>query len=282
MAMLAQMFGQATPDSASVPQVAPPAGAQNTGSNSRQGTGGGPQGGSPGNGTQGSGGTPDKGQTGVQGNASSGAPGGENGGVRKTTGKVDDTGNAKADVAQSSNTPAGQQGGTDANSLSPAALKANPRLKQWSKEIHDASVQTGVPADIIGAQIWAESRGNMDTVTNNIDGTQDFGLMQIGEKRLQGDYYPPDIANINVHTPAGNVLAGAYHLSAYLKKNNQNMVAALNDYVGAGLNNQYAGNVTMYAEMLRNDQQLPPYVRDVCSVPRTNGSPGNPRSALHA
>lgn len=85
-------------------------------------------------------------------------------------------------------------------------------LKPYQQEVLAAAEKTGVPESIIGAAIWAESRGVLDAATN---GGQDVGLMQIN-----GNTYSKLIAGKNglpqqATTPtdaANNILAGATYL----------------------------------------------------------------------
>lgn len=66
-------------------------------------------------------------------------------------------------------------------------------LGQWASEISVASQATGIAPEVIGAQMWAESRGRQSTNTVNGDGTHDIGLMQIGQERWTRDIAPPII-----------------------------------------------------------------------------------------
>lgn len=85
-------------------------------------------------------------------------------------------------------------------------------LKQYQQEIISASEITGVPESIIGAAIWAESRGNIQATTNA--GT-DKGLMQVNDMTyanyIAGQHGLPQQGTTPTD-PANNILAGAMYL----------------------------------------------------------------------
>lgn len=110
--------------------------------------------------------------------------------------------------------------------LSDAAIAANPEVGQWNKEIAAASKATGLNPNLLGAQIWAESRGNLNTHTRNVDGTIDHGLIQIGQERWLRDIVPhlsaedrakikeatgKEAEQLDVTQAMDNVVAGAFH-----------------------------------------------------------------------
>jgi hypothetical protein len=129
-----------------------------------------------------------------------------------------------------------------ATTLSPSAPAA---VQKFKSAIDYASQVTGIDANLIAAQIWAESRGNPGEKSTNIDGHSDVGLMQISQNTY--DEYVrggnSSLPKLNVNDPAQNILAGALELTQHLKDKSGNMHAALNAYVGEGLNDKYVPNV---------------------------------------
>ncbi|WP_426756209.1 transglycosylase SLT domain-containing protein [Myxococcus sp. Y35] len=95
-------------------------------------------------------------------------------------------------------------------------LKGNlpPALEKLRPQIEAAAAKTGVPAEMLAAQVWAESRGKVDaTSTNGGNGLTDTGLMQMNPntfKELQGKY--PELQGKSLSDPATNILAGAYYM----------------------------------------------------------------------
>ncbi|KFE64721.1 lytic transglycosylase domain-containing protein [Hyalangium minutum] len=87
-------------------------------------------------------------------------------------------------------------------------------LGQYKNAIESAAAKTGVPASMLAAQIWQESRGNLGaTSTNGGNGLTDTGLMQMNPntfKELQGKY--PELQGKNLADPETNILAGAYYM----------------------------------------------------------------------
>jgi hypothetical protein len=108
----------------------------------------------------------------------------------------------------------------------------------------------------IGAQIWAEPRGNLDTHTNNVDGTKDHGLIQIGTERWQdvaAGLDAKDRAKIKeatrknaeeldvVKNPLHNIIAGSFHTRNAIAHKGSDLRAGLRYYnsgteTGAGSN----------------------------------------------
>jgi hypothetical protein len=129
-----------------------------------------------------------------------------------------------------------------ATTLSPSAPAA---VQKFKSAIDYASQVTGIDANLIAAQIWAESRGNPGEKSTNIDGHSDVGLMQISQNTY--DEYVrggnSSLPKLNVNDPAQNILAGALELTQHLKDKGGNMSAALNAYVGEGINDKYVPNV---------------------------------------
>lgn len=87
-------------------------------------------------------------------------------------------------------------------------------LGQFKGAIESAAAKTGVPAAMLTAQIWQESRGNISAVTTNGgNGLSDTGLMQVNPntfKELQSKY--PELQGKNLSDPETNILAGAYYM----------------------------------------------------------------------
>ena len=152
------------------------------------------------------------------------------------------------------------------NQLSQAALAANPTLRPYARAISDASKAAGIPVAVIGAQIWAESRGNPNTDTVNGDGSHDHGLMQIGAGRLGKDNLSAaENASIvaatgkngvalDVYKPAENVMAGAFHLKYFIGQNNGDLNQGLAAYVGR--DPKYVSNVHTFIKELEAGKAL--------------------------
>ncbi|WP_257450074.1 lytic transglycosylase domain-containing protein [Archangium lipolyticum] len=89
-----------------------------------------------------------------------------------------------------------------------------PALGKFKDSIESAAAKTGVPASMLAAQIWQESRGNLEAVsTNGGNGLTDTGLMQVNPntfKELQSKY--PELQGKNLSDPQTNILAGAYYM----------------------------------------------------------------------
>lgn len=96
-------------------------------------------------------------------------------------------------------------------------LGPNPpaSLKTFQPEIEKASAASGVPASVLGAMIWQESRGNLQALsTNGGNGLTDTGLMQVNPntyKELQTKY-PELQGRDNLSDPETNILAGAFYM----------------------------------------------------------------------
>ncbi|AKQ69992.1 Soluble lytic murein transglycosylase [Myxococcus hansupus] len=89
-----------------------------------------------------------------------------------------------------------------------------PALEKLRPLIESAAAKAGVPAEMIAAQVWAESRGDVSaTSTNGGNGLTDTGLMQVNPntfKELQAKY--PDLQGKDLSDPATNILAGAFYM----------------------------------------------------------------------
>ncbi|WP_224242416.1 lytic transglycosylase domain-containing protein [Hyalangium gracile] len=89
-----------------------------------------------------------------------------------------------------------------------------PALAQFKDAIEAAAAKTGVPAAMLAAQIWQESRGNLAAVsTNGGNGLTDTGLMQVNPntfKELQARH--PELQGKDLSDPVTNILAGACYM----------------------------------------------------------------------
>ncbi|RKH71958.1 lytic transglycosylase domain-containing protein [Corallococcus interemptor] len=89
-----------------------------------------------------------------------------------------------------------------------------PGLEKFRGAIESASAKTGMPAEMLAAQIWQESRGNLEAVsTNGGNGLTDTGLMQVNPNtfgELQARH--PELQGKNLSDPETNILAGAFYM----------------------------------------------------------------------
>ncbi|QRO02185.1 transglycosylase SLT domain-containing protein [Archangium violaceum] len=112
--------------------------------------------------------------------------------------------------------PASTSGANTVTPSGDARLGAGmpPALAKFKDTIESAASKTGVPASVLAAQIWQESRGNLEAIsTNGGNGLTDTGLMQVNPntyKELQSKY--PELQGKNLSDPATNILAGAYYM----------------------------------------------------------------------
>jgi hypothetical protein len=141
----------------------------------------------------------------------------------------------------------------------------NPAIERYRDDILRAYHATGIPPEIIGAQMWHESRGNMSVGTTNSDGTRDIGLMQIGQARAQGYLRHFGLSgSLDVNNPADNIMAGALEIKYWLQQSGGDLRGALNGYVsgsvrgGNGIGDpNYASNCLRYMDLIRQGQPLP-------------------------
>ncbi|NRO99127.1 transglycosylase SLT domain-containing protein [Paraburkholderia sp. NMBU_R16] len=123
----------------------------------------------------------------------------------------------------------GSSGGGQAGGQIPANMPSGgsstlgpnlpPALQQDAPFIESASQQTGVPANILAAQVWQESRGDPNAGSTNVNGMTDQGLMQVDPAtfaQLQQEH--PQLQGKSLSDPATNVLAGAYYMSDLYKQ----------------------------------------------------------------
>jgi hypothetical protein len=133
---------------------------------------------------------------------------------------------APSPFAQSCFTPAGGKAPVELNPSAGGSGGVSPSgdaklgagfpqaLGQHKAAIESAAAKTGVPASMLAAQIWQESRGNLSaTSTNGGNGLTDTGLMQVNPntfKELQAKH--PELQGKNLADPETNILAGAYYM----------------------------------------------------------------------
>jgi soluble lytic murein transglycosylase-like protein len=147
-------------------------------------------------------------------------------------------------------------------------------LKGFSKEINAASQASGIPANVLGAQIWQESRGNLAAVSSNPgNALTDMGLMQVNPntfKALQDKY--PQLQGVSLDTAAGNIMAGAFYMKDQMATFGSLPLAlrAYNSGPGSvdkrdpnktttGLGDPtYVSKVMDFANRIQKGEQLPP------------------------
>lgn len=90
-----------------------------------------------------------------------------------------------------------------------------PAGEPYKQYIEDASRKTGVPADLLAAMIYAESRFDPNAGTvNGGNGKADTGLMQINDDTwasLQAKH--PELVGKDKNDPAANILGAAFYLT---------------------------------------------------------------------
>lgn len=113
-------------------------------------------------------------------------------------------------------------------------------LKPYEGAIQNAAAKTGVPGEILAAQIWQESRGSLGATTvNGGNGLQDSGLMQVNSNTfadLQSKNRDLLGPNADPNNPADNIMAGALYMKEQLNAFGGNMGAALRAYNSGPLN----------------------------------------------
>jgi len=94
-----------------------------------------------------------------------------------------------------------------------------PSLQPFREDILVAANKSGVPPNILAAQIYQESRGQINAgSTNQGTGLTDAGLMQVDPATFQAlRKEHPDLGP-NLSDPATNILAGAYYDQDMLKE----------------------------------------------------------------
>lgn len=113
-------------------------------------------------------------------------------------------------------------------------------LKPYEGAIQNAAAKTGVPGEVLAAQIWQESRGSLGASTvNGGNGLQDSGLMQVNSntfadlQRKNPELLGP---NADANNPTDNIMAGALYMKEQLNDFGGNMGAALRAYNSGPLN----------------------------------------------
>ncbi len=150
--------------------------------------------------------------------------------------------------------------------------KAPQGITQYKSEIQSAAEKTGVPESIIAGMIWAESRGQADASSTNVNGGTDAGLMQVNpgtySGELAGKHGLPQ-ADATPTDPATNILAGATYLEQQHTQFGSwdKALRAYNsgpDKVNSDLTNvggvgdpDYVKNVTSFANALEAGSSLP-------------------------
>ena len=152
---------------------------------------------------------------------------------------------------------------------------SNEALAPYADDIGNASKITGIDPNVLGAQVWAESRGNPDESSTNSDGTTDMGLMQIGEERWQDEVLPnvtdeerakckeltgKEVEDLDLTDPHDNVIAGSLELAQHVRDKGGDLNAGLMDYMDGGDesigNRNYVDDIMAFADQLRNGETL--------------------------
>ncbi|MGB3125117.1 MAG: lytic transglycosylase domain-containing protein [Pseudomonas sp.] len=159
----------------------------------------------------------------------------------------------------------------DAGVSGSGALHLPPALEPYRADIQDAAQKTGMPASVIAGQIWAESRGDSNAASTNVNGKTDGGLMQVNaDTGAEMKSENPDKFNGNaIHD---NIMAGALYLRDQSKAFGGDIGAALRAYnsgpdkvnrnnladVGGVGDPDYVKNVQHFAQIIASGQgQLP-------------------------
>ncbi|MDH0745638.1 lytic transglycosylase domain-containing protein [Pseudomonas sp. GD03842] len=166
------------------------------------------------------------------------------------------------------------RGVTDDTAVSGSGdLHLPKQLEPYRSDILDASNATGVPANILAGQIWAESRGQLGQDTTNVNGKTDAGLMQVNADTFAGlkKENPDLLGNADVNNVHDNIMAGALYmrdqhqafgdwgsaLRAYNSGPDKVVKGDLANVGGVGDPN-YVDNVMNFAKIIESGQgQLP-------------------------
>lgn len=90
--------------------------------------------------------------------------------------------------------------------------KLPPSLETYREDILDAANKSGVPPNVLAAQIYQESRGKINAgSTNQATGLTDAGLMQVDPATFEALRKEHLDLGPNLGDPATNILAGAYY-----------------------------------------------------------------------
>ena len=159
-----------------------------------------------------------------------------------------------------------QYGGSTVGTLPPA-------LQNYAKYFNQASSETGIPANVLAAQAWQESRGNITAGSiNGGTGLTDSGMMQMDPATLQAlkqEY--PQLNQYDMNTAQGQIMAAAYYDKDMHKKfgNIPDMLRAYNsgpNGVSPGNPNAtpsgtgdptYVSKVLQFAQDIQNGTPLP-------------------------
>ncbi|WP_206612523.1 lytic transglycosylase domain-containing protein [[Pantoea] beijingensis] len=142
-------------------------------------------------------------------------------------------------------------------------LHLPPQLEPYRQSINHAAKVTGMPASVIAAQIWAESRGNLSAAsTNGGNGKTDSGLMQVNPDTYnEMKNENPGLLSGNPNSAENNIMAGAL----YLKQQTH----AFNGNIGAGLRAYNSGpdnvNLSNLSDISKTGTGASPYVDNVLS-----------------
>lgn len=140
------------------------------------------------------------------------------------------TGGGADNVASTSVDSPADSAAQDTSLSGGGALHLPQQLEQYRADIMGAAKATGMPASVIAGQIWAESRGQLDAASTNVNGKADAGLMQVNADTFKSlQQQNPGLLGSDVTDPKTNIMAGAL----YLRDQNQafgNIGAALRAY----------------------------------------------------
>lgn len=203
-----------------------------------------------------------------------GGGGGGGGGVEGAGGGGEGGGSPGATSNAGAPTSNAASGVSDDTSLSGSGdLHLPKQLEPYRNDIMDASQATGVPANILAGQIWAESRGQLGQDTTNVNGKTDAGLMQVNADTFAGlkKENPDLLGNADVNNVHDNIMAGALYmrdqhqafgdwgsaLRAYNSGPDKVSKGDLSNAGGVGDPN-YVNNVMNFARIIESGQgQLP-------------------------
>jgi len=149
----------------------------------------------------------------------------------------------------------------------------NQDLGQWKKGIDDASDISGLDPNLIGAQVWAESRGNPNDPSTNADGNTDKGLLQISNERWKSEICPnltqderqkimdktgKNPEDLDMTNPEEGLIGGSLEMKQKLDECGGDLDSALQYYQSGDKNGNptYSKNVMEYMKELQNGQQL--------------------------
>ncbi|KPX20910.1 Type III helper protein HopP1 [Pseudomonas syringae pv. delphinii] len=102
---------------------------------------------------------------------------------------------------------------SDTSLTGSGGLHLPQQLEQYRGDIMDAAKATGVPPSVIAGQIWAESRGQLNAATTNVNGKADAGLMQVNADTFKSlQQQNPGLLGNDVNDSHTNIMAGALYL----------------------------------------------------------------------